>query len=180
MIAADRQHRHAKFPHLREQGLVLLGIFREGGKLPAERVVNRAWSRVERCIVAARLLVDAGGIGGEFVIEAVEQDSLAPGNEPLDVGAAKVEMPDSGGSGAACSQVPSPGNGASITAHLVHAVQGTAPRAHNPPCCRCHASPARCVNPSSSRMPRCREPDSPSRIRLLDATTIPCREDRGR
>src|SRR5262249_4986169 len=93
MIAADRQDRHAEFPYLCKQRLVLLGIFREGGKLPAEGVVNRAWSRVQRRIMATRLFVDAGRIGGEFVIETIKQDSLASGNEPLDVGATEVEMP---------------------------------------------------------------------------------------
>src|SRR5262245_12085475 len=43
--------------------------------------------------MATGLFVDAGGIGGEVVIETVEQDSLATGNEPLDVGATEVEMP---------------------------------------------------------------------------------------
>ena len=93
MIAADRENRHLQLA-LGEKLLIVDGIIRECRELAAEGVVNRLRPGVERGIMLARRLVDAGGICRQLVVEAVEQDALAPGDQALDVGAAEIEVPD--------------------------------------------------------------------------------------
>src|SRR5262249_11878973 len=93
MIATDREHGKSQLA-LRHQLLIVDCVLRESGKLPAERIVNGAGASVQRGIVVAGLLVNAGGGCGQLIIKAIKQDALASGDQTLHVGAAKIEMPD--------------------------------------------------------------------------------------
>ena len=90
-LAADRQHRHRELAR-GQKFLVVDRILAEGREL-REGVVDGVRPGIERRIMLARRLVDVLRIGRQFVVEAVEVDALAPGDEPLLVGAVEVEVP---------------------------------------------------------------------------------------
>ena len=46
--------------------------------------------------MGARLLVDAGRVRRQLVVEPIEQDALAPCDQALDIRSAEVEVPDLG------------------------------------------------------------------------------------
>src|SRR4029453_4398807 len=94
MVAADREDGHAKLPHFRKQRFVLFGTSREGGKLTAEGVVNSARPRVQRGVMASRVLIDPRRLCRELVVETIEQNAFPTGHQTLDIRPAKVEMPD--------------------------------------------------------------------------------------
>jgi len=73
--------------------LVVERVFREGRELAAEGVWDRERAGVDGCVVVACRLLNRSGVGGQFVVESVEQDALAAGDQTLDVGAAEIEVP---------------------------------------------------------------------------------------
>ena len=80
---------------LGQQGLVVDAVLREGDEL-LEGVVHGVRPGVERRVMRAGRLVDAAGIGRQLVVEAVEEDALAAGDQPLLVGAVEIEVPGLG------------------------------------------------------------------------------------
>src|SRR5262249_32348586 len=96
MIAADSKDRHRKLAAFREQGLVLLSVTRERSELTTQRVVNGARFRIKRRVVVARLLVDTAWVRRQLIVEAIQQDALAPGDQPLDIRSAEIEVPHLG------------------------------------------------------------------------------------
>src|SRR5882724_6999929 len=93
MIASDGEHRHLQWADLGQQRLVVLGVLGKGRKLAAERIVDGLWPGIEFGIMLSRGLVDGRRVRRNLVVEAVEQDALAPGDEPLDVRSAEIEVP---------------------------------------------------------------------------------------
>ena len=90
--AADRQHRHRQLA-AGEEGLVVLRILVEGGEL-FEAGMHGAGQGVERGVVLARSLAEAGRVGGELVPEAVEVDPLPPRHQAFRIRPLEGEMPE--------------------------------------------------------------------------------------
>ncbi len=96
MVPANREQRQGQLADLGEERLVVFAILCERCELAAEGVVNRTCARIEFSVMVARLLVDRRWISRQIVIETVEQDALATRDQPLDIWAAEVEVPDLG------------------------------------------------------------------------------------
>ena len=76
---AQGQDRNRQPTNLCKQRFVIDGVLIERTEL-LESVVHRVRSRVQRGVVLSRCIADAFGIGGQFVIKAIEIDTLAAGN----------------------------------------------------------------------------------------------------
>ena len=76
-----------------EERLVVDCILIEGAKL-LECIMNRMREGVEGRIMLASLLVNPFGIRRQFIVETIQIDPLASIDEPLLIGASKIEVPE--------------------------------------------------------------------------------------
>ena len=94
MVPADRENRQGQLADLGEERLVVFAVLVERSELAAESVVDRTRAGIELGVMPTRLLIDRRRVCRELVIETVEQDALAARDQPLDVRAAEVKVPD--------------------------------------------------------------------------------------
>ncbi|MGA8320416.1 MAG: hypothetical protein WB774_06230 [Xanthobacteraceae bacterium] len=92
MVAAEREDRHDQLA-FRGEGFVVDGVLGESGKL-LESAMHGMGAGVEPCIMPPDRFADLFRVRGQFVPKAIEINRLAALDQALDIGPAKIEVPD--------------------------------------------------------------------------------------